>query len=192
MLKATKLGYIQVNVSNGEAVAIKCRMSILDQLGGILNQYSSPNPPQENATAHFQQVATQVPRPQLGGLLSNIFGSPETGTFGDNISQMYTQSDPQQKAGILNRLLQAVGGAGALSSLGLNLPGLGSGADTTISPTQAQQVSPATVKEVANQAQQQNPGIVEQAGEFYSHHPQLVQALGTGAAIWAMQKMLKR
>jgi len=167
-------------------------MSIFDQLGGILNQYSLPNPPQENATADFQQVATQVPRPQLGGLLSNIFGSAETGSFGDNISQMFSQSDPQQKAGILNRLLQAAGGAGAFSNLGLNLPGFGSGADVPGSPSQAQQVSPATVKEIADHTQQQNPGIVEQAGEFYSHHPQLVQALGTGAAIWAMQRLLKR
>jgi len=167
-------------------------MSILDQLGGILNQYSSPTPPQENATEHFQQVATQVPRSQLGGLLSSIFESPETGSFGDNISQMFSRSDPQQKAGILNRLLQAAGGAGALSNLGLNLPGLGSGADVPVSPSQAQQVSPATVKEMADHAQQQNPGIVEQAGEFYSHHPQLVQALGTGVAIWAMQKLLNR
>jgi hypothetical protein len=167
-------------------------MSILDQLGGILNQYSSPTPPQENATEHFQQVATQVPRPQLGGLLSSIFESPETGSFGDNISQMFSRSDPQQKAGILNRLLQAAGGAGALSNLGLNLPVLRSGADVAVSPSQAQQVSPATVKEMADHAQQQNPGIVEQAGEFYSHHPQLVQALGTGVAIWAMQKLLNR
>ena len=166
-------------------------MSILDQLGGILNQYSSPNASQENATDHFQQVATQVPRPQLGGLLSNIFGSPETGSFGDNISQMYSHSDPQQKAGILNRLLQAVGGAGALSSLGLNLPGLGSGAAAAVRPEEANQVSPAAVKEIANHAQQRNPGVVEQAGEFYSHHPQLVQALGTGIAIWAMQKLVK-
>ena len=164
-------------------------MSILDQLGGILNQYSSGNPPTENATDHFQQVATQVPRPQLGGLLTNIFKSPETGSFGDNVSEMYSQSDPQQKAGILNRLLQAAGGAGVLSSLGLNLPGMGAGA--TVTPDQAQQVSPSAVKQVANHAQQQNPGIVEQAGEFYSHHPQLVQALGTGVAIWAMQKLVK-
>src|SRR3982750_638395 len=124
-------------------------MSILDQLGGILNQYSSANPPQENATEHFQQVAKQVPRPELGGLLSNIFGSPETGSFGDNISAMFNQSDPQQKAGILNRLLQVAGGVGALSSLGLHLPGLGSGGDTTVTPSQAQQVSPDAVKQVA-------------------------------------------
>ena len=65
-----------------------------------------------------------------------------------------------------------MGGGEVLSKLGLNLP-----ANSPVTPQEAQQVSPDTVKEVANQAQQQNPGIVQQAGEFYSQHPQLVQAL---------------
>ena len=60
-----------------------------------------------------------------------------------------------------------------------------------VDPSRLPELS-AKVKEMADQAQQQNPGIVEQAGEFYSHHPQLVQALGTGVAIWAMQKLVKR
>jgi len=161
-------------------------MSILDQLGGMLNQYSSPNPPQEHATEHLQQVATQVPQSQLSGLLTHIFQSPETGSFGDNVSQMYGQSNPQQQAGILTKLLHAVGGGSLLSDLGLNLPSLGSG--SAVTPEQAQQVSPAAVKQIADRAQQQNPSIVQQAGEFYSQHPQLVQALGTGVAIWALQR----
>ena len=163
-------------------------MSLMDQLGGILNQYSSPNPPEEHATEHFQQVASQVGPQQLGGLLSNIFQSPETGTFGDNVSQMYGQSNPEQQAGILTRLLQAAGGSSMLSRLGLNLPGAG----TVVTPEQAQQVSPADVKVIANQAQKQDPSIVQQAGDFYAQHPQLVQALGTGVAIWAMQRFLRR
>jgi hypothetical protein len=161
-------------------------MSLLDQLGGILNRYSSENPPQELATDHFQQVASQVPPSQLSGILANIFQSPETGTFGDNVSRMYGQSNPQQQAGILNKLLNAVGGAGMLSNLGINLPRLGSG--PSITPEQAQQVSPDAVKEIADHAQRQNGGIVQQASEFYSQHPQLVQALGTGVAIWALQR----
>jgi len=162
-------------------------MTILDQLGVILKQYSSGNPPQEHATDHFQEVASQVPQSQLGQVLTNVFQSPETGSFGDNVSSMYRQSNPQQQAGILTKLVQAVGGADVLSRLGLNLP-----AGSTVTPEQAQQVSPDTVKEVANHAQQQNPGIVQQAGEFYSQHPQLVQALGTGVAIWALQRFIKR
>jgi hypothetical protein len=163
-------------------------MSVLDQLEAILKQYSSSNPPQEQATDHFHQVASQVPRSQLSEVLTKVFQSPETGSFGDNVSTMYSQSNPQQRAGILTQLAQAAGGAGILSKLGLNLPG----GSSTITPEQAQKVSPETVKEVANHAQQQNPAIVQQAGEFYSQHPQLVKALGTGIAIWAMQRFIKR
>jgi len=162
-------------------------MTILDQLGDILKQYSSKNPPEEHATDHFEQVASQVPQAHLGEVLTNVFQSPETGSFGDNIASMYQRSNPQQQAGILTQLVQAVGGSGLLSSLGLNLP-----AGAPVTPEQAQQVSPEAVKEVANQAQQQNPGIVQQAGEFYSQHPQLVKALGTGIAIWAMQRFTRR
>jgi hypothetical protein len=162
-------------------------VSILDQLGGLLNQYSSGTTPrEEDAPEHFRQVATQVPQASLGALLGNIFQSHETGTFGDNISQMYGQSDPGQRAGILNKLLQAVGGAGALSSLGLHLPGLSGGSSVT--PDQAQQINPDAVRELANHAQQRDPSIVDQASEFYSQHPQLVQAFGAGVAIWALQR----
>ena len=152
-------------------------MSILDKLG------IAP----EDATQHLQQVAAEVPQSTLSSMLGNIFQSQETGSFGQNVSQMYAQSNPQQQAGILTQLVQAVGGSGILSSLGLNLP-----AGAPVTPEQAQQVSPEAVKEVANQAQQQNPGIVQQAGEFYSQHPQLVKALGTGIAIWAMQRFTRR
>jgi hypothetical protein len=161
-------------------------VSIFDQLGGILNQYSGGNPPEDQAPQHFQQVASQVPQGTLSNILTSVFQSPETGTFGDNVSQMYGQSNPQQRAGILTRLLHG-GGPGILSSLGLNLPGLGGGGAVT--PEQAEQVSPEHVKEIADHAERQNPGIVQQAGEFYSQHPQLVQALGTGAALWALQRM---
>lgn len=162
-------------------------MSILDQLGGILNQYSSgSNPPEEQASQHFQQVASQVPQSTLGGMLSNIFQSRETGTFGQNVSQMYGQSNPDQQAGILSKLLHSAG-PGFLSTLGLNLPG-GMTPGATVTPEQAQQVSPAAVEQIAEHAQQKNPGIVDEAAQFYSQHPQLVQALGAGAAIWALQR----
>jgi len=161
-------------------------MSLLDQLGGILGQYAGGGTPSETeAPGHFQQVASQVPQSTLGGLLGSVFQSPETGTFGQNISNMYGQSDPQQRAGILNRLLQS-GGPGILSSLGLNLPGILGGSHVT--PEQAQQISPDAVEQIANHAERQNPGVVQQAADFYSQHPQLVQALGAGAAIWALQR----
>ncbi|MBV9769403.1 MAG: hypothetical protein JOZ32_07520 [Bryobacterales bacterium] len=159
-------------------------MGLLDQLGGILQQYSNGGAPsnQGDAVQHFQQVATQAPPSALAGALSTIFRSPETGTFGQNIASLFSQSDPNQRAGILNTLLGS-GGAGILGKLGL-APGA-----TQVSPEKAQQIPAAAVEEAANHAQQQDPSIISRASEFYSQHPTLVQALGAGAAILAMQHL---
>lgn len=160
-------------------------MSILDQLGGLVEQYrngGSPANPQE-AMQHYQEAARQAPPSVLSGALGAIFRSPQTGSFGQNVSSMFGHSDPNQRAGILNTLL-ASGGAGILSKLGLQ-PGT-----TQVSPQQAQQIQPGVVEEAANHAQQQDPSIIDRASEFYAQHPTLVQALGTGAAIIAVQHII--
>jgi len=160
-------------------------MSILDQLGGFVEQYrngGSPANPQD-AMQHYQQVASQAPPSVLAGALAAIFRSPQTGSFGQNVSSMFGQSNPDQRAGILNTLL-ASGGAGILSKLGLQ-PGT-----TQVSPQQAQQIQPGVVEQAATHAQEHDPSIVDRASEFYARHPTLVQALGTGAAIMAVQHII--
>ena len=159
-------------------------MGLLDQFNGILQQYSGgglPSNPEESMQ-HFQQVATQAPPSALAGALGAIFRSPATGTFGQNISSMFGQSNPTQQAGILNTLLSS-GGSGVLSKLGLDP------ATAQVSPQQAQQIPSGAVEEATNYAQSQDPSIIQRASEFYAQHPTLVQALGAGAAVLAMQHL---
>lgn len=160
-------------------------MSLLDQLGGVLQQYTNGGTPPEpqQAVEHYQQVASQSPPSALSGALASIFHSPRTGSFGQNIASMFGQSDPSQRAGILNTLLSSGAASTVLSKLGLS-PGT-----TQVSPQQAQQISPSAVEQAANHAQQQDPSIVDRASEFYSQHPTLVGALGAGAAIMALQHL---
>jgi hypothetical protein len=160
-------------------------VSLLDQLGGVFEQYRNGGAPanQDDAMQHYQQAASQAPPSVLSGALNSIFRSPQTGTFGENVSTMFGHSDPNQRAGILNTLL-ASGGAGILSKLGLT-PGT-----TQVSPQQAQQIPPAAVQSAADHAQQQDPSIIDRASDFYAQHPTLVQALGTGAAILAVQHII--
>jgi hypothetical protein len=105
---------------------------------------------------------------------------------------LFTNSNPDQRAGILNQLLGAVGpgglGSGALGSLGALLRG-GNG---KVSVEQAKQVSPETVQQLAEHAEKQNPSIIDQAGRFYSQHPKLVQALGAGSLALIMSHLSKR
>jgi hypothetical protein len=159
-------------------------MGLLDQFSNVLQQYSggrAPSNPDE-AVQHFQQVAAKAPPSALSGALGAIFRSPQTGTFGQNVSSMFGQLDPNQRAGILNTLLSS-GGAGILAQLGL------SPATTHVSPEQAQQVAPQAVEEATNSVQSPNPSIIDRASEFYAQHPTLVKAMGAGAALLAMQHL---
>ncbi len=159
-------------------------MSLFDQLGGLLQQYTGGNTPanEQDALHHFDTVAAQAPQSTVASAISSVFRSPQTGTFGQNISQIFAQSNPEQRAGILGQLLNSVG-PGALAGLS----GMLGGGQTQVSPQQAEQVSPAAVEAMANQAQQHDPSIIDRAGSFYAQHPTLVKALGAGAAVLAMK-----
>jgi len=75
-----------------------------------------------------------------------------------------------------------------LSSIGALLRG----GNKPVSVEQAKQISPEAVQQLAEHAEKQNPSIVDQAGQFYSQHPQLVQALGAGSLALIMSHISKR
>lgn len=166
-------------------------MSLFD-IVKTLEQYSSTgvaNPP-ANVHQDFEQVAQTAPQPQLAAGLAEAFRSNQTPPFGQMLGTLFSQSNGQQQAGILNHLLGSLGpaaGAGALGGLS-GLSGLlGSGSQVT--PQQAQQVPPETVQQLAEQAQKSNPSIVDEAGSFYAQHPTLVKALGAGSLALIMSHM---
>jgi hypothetical protein len=100
------------------------------------------------------------------------------------VSHLFGQSNPEQRAGMLNQILASVGPQ-VMSSLGGGVLGnlFGGGqAPTQVTPEQAAQVSPEQMQEIAAKAEQHNPGIVDKMGDFYSQHPGLVKAIG-GAAL---------
>ena len=165
-------------------------MGFLNQIGSLLEQYKGGGgaAPSGNVEQDFQQVAQQVPQSSMSGALSDAFRSNQTPPFGQMVSQMFGQSNGDQKSGILNHLISAVGPAaltggafGGLSSL------LGGG--SSITPEQAHQVSPETVQNLAEHAQQQDPSIIDKAGQFYAQHPTLVQGLGASALAMVMSRI---
>ncbi len=145
----------------------------------------------ENPQSDFQQVAQAAPQGAVAEGLSQAFRSDQTPPFPEMVANLFSRSDLNQRAGLLNKLLSAVGpgvlttlpGLGGLSSM------LGGG---NVTPEQANQVSPDQVKQMAEHAQRQNPSIVDEVSTFYAQHPQLVQALGAAALTVAMQHMLRR
>jgi hypothetical protein len=66
------------------------------------------------------------------------------------------------------------------------------GGGQTISPQQAQQVSPEAVQQLAAHAEKNDPSIIDKASAFYAQHPQLVKTLGGAALTIALAKVAQR
>jgi hypothetical protein len=171
-------------------------MSIADEIGGILKQYQTGmTPPPAAVNAHFDQVASAVPTNVLADGLAHAMTSSQMPPLGQIVSSLFSQANPAQKAAVLNQLMSALGPAAVAAATGGTLGGvLGSGGTTgtTVSPQQAQQVSPAAVTQLADRAQAADGSIVNQLSAFYAQHPTLVKGLGVGALALVMSHISNR
>ena len=170
-------------------------MGILDDLGDIVKRAASGNAPAEEVHDAFDRVAPAVPQSTLADGLAHAFNSDQTPPFGQMLSELFARSSPEQKAGILNRIIGSLGSGGLGSVLG-STGGLGglssilSGGPVT--PAQAQQVSPENVEVLAQHAAKKDPSIVDVAAGFYAKHPTLVKAIGAGALALLLSRMSPR
>ena len=169
-------------------------MSWLDEVGELLGQYkgASASSPPPNVATDFSKVAEKTPPSAISGGLADAFRSESTPEFGDMISRLFAQSDSTQRAGILNQLIAAAGPALSSGGALAGLSGLLSGSGSTVSPQQAQQVSPDTVRQLADVAHKHDPSIIDKASEFYAQHPTLVTGLGAGALALIMSHLSQR
>ena len=163
-------------------------MALMD----ILRQYATPTATPQTEQ-HFDQVASEAPADLLRRGITEALASDKTPPFPDLTARLFQQSNPEQRAGLLNNLLGSLG-PGVLSSIAGGALGslLGQGAGNAaprITPAQASQLSPGQVAEVAKHAEQRDPGVVDRVGGFYAQHPQVVKALGGIALAIALGKM---
>lgn len=157
-------------------------------LGNLLQQYANANPANPGqAEQDFDQVAQNAPQTDLAQGVTEAFRSDQTPPFPQMVGQLFGNSDGSQRAGMLNQLIGSIG-PGVLSSIAGgalgSLFGRGNNASATpqITADQASTMTPQQVQEIAEKAEQHNPGIVDKMGDFYAQHPQLVKGLG-GAAL---------
>jgi hypothetical protein len=153
------------------------------QPGGASAAPDSPDDDFDNAVRH-------APNEAVSGGLSEAFRSDRTPPFPEMVASLFGRSDPNQRAGLLNRLLGGLG-PGAVAGLPGALGGL-LGGRAEIGPEEASRVSPQDVQDIAARAEKQNPSIVDQVSSFYSQHPQVVHALGGFALTIALQHMMRR
>lgn len=176
-------------------------MSWIDQLGGLLQQYSQGQHPHDRAEQDYDQVSQVAPRDVMAGGLAEAFRSQQTPPFPNMLGQMFGQSNSHQRANILNMLLATAGpailsqlmsrsGGGGLGSLAGMLGGGGNNVQVT--PEDAEQVSPQAVEELAREAEQKDPNVVDRISDFYAEHPTLVKGLGAVALGIAMNHLSKQ
>ncbi len=180
-------------------------MDWMNQLSGVLQQYTGTAAAQAptNVQDDFDQITQSAPRPALADGIAAAFRSEQTPDFGQMAAQLFSNSNGQQRAGILNTLIAAVGpmvlaqvlsrragaGGGAISSLiGL----LNGGQQTQVTPEQAQQIPAEAVQEIAAQAEKKDPSVIDQVSNFYAEHPTLVKTLGAAALTIALSQIAQR
>jgi len=98
-------------LSSPRSHGTRSELMALNDLIGVLNQYrgaSASNPP-ATVERDYSEVASQAPQADLASGLATAFRSDQTPPFGQMLGSLFSKSNGQQRAGILNQLLGAVG-----------------------------------------------------------------------------------
>src|SRR5215831_7560438 len=137
-------------------------MTLFDQVSNVLKRYSGgANQNPAEASEHFDQVAQAIPPGSMAEGLSSAFRSEETPAFGSLISNLFSPSNREQKAGLFNHLLGSLG-PGALSQIAGRGALAGQLAGTSeITAQQARNVSAELVERMASHAEKTDPSIVD-------------------------------
>jgi hypothetical protein len=147
------------------------------------------------APEHFDAAVRQAPRDAVAQGIADAFRADSTPSFGEMIGGMFGQSNPEQRAGVLNQLLRSLGPA-VLSSLGGGILGRMSAPSRagppSLTPEQASQLSPEEVRDIAAKAEQHDPSVMDRIGSYYAEHPQLVKTLGSAALAIALAGIANR
>ena len=144
---------------------------------------SGTGPVPASTQEQFHQAAQSAPPEALSRGIAAAFDSERTPAFADMVGHMFGNANPEQKSGIVNRLLGALGpGASDLvSRLGLRPASSDPQGVAAVSGEEASKLSTAQVGQLATQAQAAQPGIVQTMSSFYAQHPVLVKTLGAAA-----------
>lgn len=180
-------------------------MDLMNELSGLLQKYTGAQAEEAPDTIHddFDQVVQAAPQPAVADGLAAAFRSDQTPDFGQMTSNLFSNSNPQQRAGLLNTLIRYAGpailshitsgggsgaGGGGLSSL-INLF---KGGQQEVTPEQAQQIPPEAIQQVAAQAEKHDPSIIDHISNFYAEHPTLIKSLGAAALTIALSKIAQK
>jgi hypothetical protein len=133
----------------------------INQMGGVLLSYAHPRPNQlfPNILEDFSDLAKTAPAEIIAEGLSAALQSDETASFGHLVADLFLRSDAEQRAGLLNILVEHISesSCGALANAGLF--GLTSYA-SQISSARTMDISPEAVLVMAMEAERRDAAVV--------------------------------
>jgi hypothetical protein len=171
-------------------------MAWMDEISEIFNRYagaaggavSAPADPHQD----YRNIAESAPPQVMADALAHAFRSDQTPSFPEMVSSLFRQSNPDQRAGLLNQVMGAIGPAALANVPGLNELAGSSGGGQSVTSQQASQISAEQVQQAVAHAQRENPSIVDKISGFYAQHPDAVKALGGAAITIAIQHIARR
>jgi hypothetical protein len=169
-----------------------------DDIGALLQKYTAISEVQsvEKVEQDFDQVTKRAPVQEVTQGLAEVFRSCQTASFGQTLAEVFEQGDSGQRAGMLNQLLDGAGPNVLGSLIGEGLLGdpalRRAGTKAPISPEQAEQFRPEHVQQIADEAEKENPAIVEMMCSFYAQNPALAKPLGGAVLSTAMDNIAQR
>ncbi|SRR6266436_4368091 len=173
-------------------------MDWMNELNGLVKRYAGgqgTQPAVESDDA-LHQLLHSVPPSVLAEGLAAAFRSDQTPPFPQMAAHLFGNSNGEQRAGLLNTLIATLGPTliSEVSSQSGNLAGISNllCGGQTISPEQADQISPEAVQELAAHAERNDPSVIDQIGRFYSAHPTLVKTIGVAAIGLVISHMTKQ
>lgn len=170
----------------------------IGDIGRILDQYADRQDA-DGSEDDFDQVAQPAPASAVSQGVAEAFRADQTPPFPNMLGQMFGRADSGTRASILNQLIAAAGpavlagalgrsGGAGMGGLGGLLGGLlgggggfGQGQVPQLTPEQATKIPPEAVEELAREAQQKDPTVVDRVSDFAAQNPMLVKGLGAVA-----------
>ena len=161
-------------------------MSFLNQIGGLINQYTGGSGASntEEAQNHYDQVAGIVPKDVLGSVIGPALSSMATAEVAEKVLSSASAMSSEQRGGLVQSLVSGFASSGTDVSSLLGQLGLSQSIADNPETATAEDVS-----KLAAHAHANDPGVFQSAMSFYGEHPGLVKELGP-AAISAIIKKL--
>jgi hypothetical protein len=161
-------------------------MSLLDQLGPMLQQYVGGREAATDADAHahYDQITAAVPAHELAPSIGPALTTLSPNDLRDRVTASAAEMSAQQRGSMVGSILAGLGPqvTSVLASLGLN-------ASLAQNPAAA---TPTDAGALAAHVQQERPEIFNQAMAFYAQHPILVKTLGAVAIARIAQQLTRR